>query len=129
VSVDAGFEADAPDDLGAWAGTWVVLLTLDSPEDWLLLGELPDVAAIALLEDVDVQTSVQALLPGADGVLPRQCTPEALGDAALRASDGVGLLQIAVLRALAHEGPGPARRGDGRSRTSRSTGSVACPRD
>jgi DNA-binding NarL/FixJ family response regulator len=117
---DAGFDADSPDDLGAWAGgpgRRVVLLTLDAPEDWLLLGKLPDgahhVAVIALVEEADVQTSVRALLAGADGILPRECTPEALCDAALRASDGVGLLQIAVLRAIAHEGPGPARRGDG----------------
>ncbi|MCW2704184.1 MAG: DNA-binding response regulator [Blastococcus sp.] len=117
---DAGFDVDSPDDLGAWAagsGRKVVLLTLDSPEDWLLLRKLPDgghhVAVIALLEDADVRTSVQAVLAGADGVLPRECTPEALCDAALRASDGVGLLPISVLRALAHEGPGPARRGDG----------------
>lgn len=117
---DAGFDVDSPDDLRAWAagsGRKVVLLTLDSPEDWLLLRKLPDgghhVAVIALLEDADVRTSVQAVLAGADGVLPRECTPEALCDAALRASDGVGLLPISVLRALAHEGPGPARRGDG----------------
>jgi DNA-binding NarL/FixJ family response regulator len=117
---DAGFDVDSPDDLGVWAagsGRKVVLLTLDSPEDWLLLRKLPDgghhVAVIALLEDADVRTSVQAVLAGADGVLPRECTPEALCDAALRASDGVGLLPISVLRALAHEGPGPARRGDG----------------
>jgi DNA-binding NarL/FixJ family response regulator len=117
---DAGFDADSPDDLGAWAdasGRKVVLLTLDSPEDWLLLRKLPrgghHVAVIALVADADIRTSVQAVLAGADGVLPRECTPEALCDAALRASDGVGLLPISVLRALAHEGPGPARRGGG----------------
>jgi DNA-binding NarL/FixJ family response regulator len=117
---DAGFDAESPDDLGTWAGgsgRKVVLLTLDSPEDWLLLRKLPDggphVAVIALVEHADVRTSVQAVLAGADGVLPRECTPEALCDAALRASDGVGLLPISVLRALAHEGPGPARTGDG----------------
>jgi DNA-binding NarL/FixJ family response regulator len=117
---DAGLHADSPDDLGAWidgSGRKVVLLTLDSPEDWRLLRKLPHgghhVVVIALVEDADVRTSVQAVLAGADGVLPRGCTPQALCDAALRASDGVGLLPISVVRAIAHEGPGPARRGDG----------------
>lgn len=116
----AGFDADSPDDLEAWVGRserTVVVLTLDSPPDWLLLRRLLDaghqMGVIALLEHVTVGTSVQAVLAGAGGVLSRDCTPEALCEAALNASDGVGLLPVAVLRALAHEGPLPAQRGDG----------------
>jgi DNA-binding NarL/FixJ family response regulator len=117
---DAGLDAESPDDLGTWSGgsgRKVVLLTLDSPEDWLLLRQLPDgghqVAVIALLEHADVRTAVQAVVAGADGVLPRECTPEALCEAALHACDGMGLLPTSVVRALADENPGPARRGDG----------------
>jgi DNA-binding NarL/FixJ family response regulator len=93
-------------------------MTLDSPDDWLLLRKLPDggddVAVIALLEDAGVPTSVQAVLAGADAVLPRECTPEALCEAAVRASDGVGLVPISVLRALADGAPDRHRKGRGR---------------
>ena len=110
---DAGFAVDDPADLAAWArgsGRRVALLTVGSPEDWRLLRHLTGGAGltlIAVLEHVDVPTSVQAVRAGADGVLPRECPPEALCEATDRASRGIGSLPIPVLRALAADGGGP----------------------
>ena len=118
---DAGFDVDTPDDLPAWVrgpGRRVLLLTLDSPEDWRLLRELSEggrqLSVVVLLADPDVATSVQAVLAGADGVLLRRCPPEALCEAALRATEGAGLLPTPDLRALAAERPGPPPPGNGR---------------
>ncbi len=115
---DAGFDADSPEDLVAWVGDTgrrIVLLTLDSPRDWLLLRRLRDggerVAVIALLTEPEVRAPVRAMLAGADGVLARDCTAQTLCDTARRASDGVSLVPIPLLRTLARDGSGPAGNG------------------
>ena len=104
----AGFDASSPGDLVAWAQKGsgrVVLVTLGSREDWLLLrrlrGQGDGVAVLALLDTTDVPTLAQAVRAGADGTLERSCPPQVLCDAVQRVCDGRGSVPVPVLRALA----------------------------
>ncbi len=79
----AGFEAADPTELLRWIAEDrppVVVLTVQTPEDWSVLAELrrshPDAAVIALLTDTGTATYLRAVRAGAAAV-PRDA-PTAL---------------------------------------------------
>jgi DNA-binding NarL/FixJ family response regulator len=105
---DAGFDAEAPDDLLAWVRTderRIVLFTVRTDDDWTLLAEVCAVRSatvvIALVDDSSVAAHVRALLAGAVGVLSRDAPPEKLRAAFEAAIDDHSVLPIAVVRAFA----------------------------
>jgi DNA-binding NarL/FixJ family response regulator len=105
---DAGFDPEAPDDLMTWLRDEqrrVVLMTLQSPEDWVLLDRLrqdrPDIIVVAVLEEVSVATYVRALTCGAVAAVPRDAPPEGVKRVFEAALQGTSLLPTDVIRALA----------------------------
>jgi len=109
---DAGYELEDPEDLLAWIREEqrrVVILTLQSPKDWALLGQLHDVQAdvlvVAVLAEASVPAYVQAVLAGATAVLPRDASIETVRRVFSAAIRGQSLLPAEVVRALASPGP------------------------
>jgi DNA-binding NarL/FixJ family response regulator len=116
---DAGYELEDPDDLLAWIREEqrrVVILTLQSPEDWATLGQLhdlqADVVVVAVLVDASVPAYVQAVMAGATAVLPRDASIETVRRVFSAAIRGQSLLPAEVVRALASPGR-TAERGQG----------------
>lgn len=104
---DAGFDADAPGDLSAWIHDdqpKLVLLTVDTPQDWTLLENMPseraDVLVVALLADTSVPTYVRALTAGAVCAVPRDATLETLRHTFEAVLRGESVLPVPVVRAL-----------------------------
>ncbi|MGW3890425.1 DNA-binding response regulator [Micromonospora chokoriensis] len=103
----AGYDADDPEDVVAWAGrasTGVVLLTLGSDQDWQLLGRLHErtqTAVVALFDEVDAVTAARALRAGARSVLPRQVTAAALCRTVEATLDGQAVLPSNTATVLA----------------------------
>jgi DNA-binding NarL/FixJ family response regulator len=104
---DAGFVAEAPDDLLRWIDDdqrKLVLLTLRAPGDWTMLTDLcrarHDLLVIGAIEDTSTSAYVRALTAGAVGVVPRHASPAVLQEAVKAATDGRSLVPIEVLRAL-----------------------------
>jgi DNA-binding NarL/FixJ family response regulator len=105
---DAGFDLEAPDDLLGWARhepQRVVLLTVDSADDWGLLAELhkasPGLISIAILPDASTSTYVRAMLTGAAAAVPRDAPPDTLKQVFEAAIAGKSLLPVEVVRVLA----------------------------
>ncbi|NHO82139.1 response regulator transcription factor, partial [Micromonospora sp. CMU55-4] len=103
----AGYDADDPEDVVAWAGrasTGVVLLTLGADDDWQLLGQLherTETAVVALFDEVDAVTAARALRAGARSVLPRQVTAAALCRTVEATLDGQAVLPSNTATVLA----------------------------
>ncbi|MEV4481719.1 DNA-binding response regulator [Micromonospora coxensis] len=103
----AGYDADDPKDVVAWAGqasTGVVLLTLGADEDWQLLGQLHErtqTAVVVLFDEVDAVTAARALRAGARSVLPRQVTAAALCRTIEATLDGQAVLPSNAATVLA----------------------------
>jgi len=104
----AGFSPEAPEDLLAWAGQeqrQVVFMTLRGPEDWSLVTALrrrrTDLVIVAVLEQTTVPLYVQALMAGATAVVPRDASAETMRRVFEDAVNGMSLLPVEVVRALA----------------------------
>lgn len=104
---EAGFDAEAPNDLLAWVRddqTKLLFLSVLTPQDWIILEELtqhdPDAVVVALLDDMSVPSHVRALTAGAVGALPRDASPPSIREAFEAALSGRSLVPVAVLRAL-----------------------------
>jgi DNA-binding NarL/FixJ family response regulator len=111
----AGFEPDAADDLLTWLREEprrVVLLTLQSPEDWALLSQLrehsPEIVVVAVLADVATRNYVRAIMSGASAVMPRDAQPEFARRVLEEAIGGKCLLPIEVVHALTSPSAQPA---------------------
>ncbi|GAA3395814.1 response regulator transcription factor [Cryptosporangium minutisporangium] len=103
----AGYVVETPDDALAWARRvqrGVVLLTLDGEDAWRLLGEVtrlhPIRSVIAVVDGGAVQLALRAVHTGAQSVVPRQLTAEALTRAVDAAVAGQSVLPAEVLAAL-----------------------------
>jgi DNA-binding NarL/FixJ family response regulator len=103
-----GFEPQAPDDLLTWLheeDRRVVLLTLQSPEDWSLLERLrehtPQLLIVAVLTEAVTSNYVRAIMSGASAVMPRDAQPELVQRVFEDAVGGKCLLPIEVVQALA----------------------------
>ena len=104
---DAGFDAETPNDLFAWARddqAKLLFLSVLTPRDWTILEELkqqePDAVVVALLDDTSVPAHVRALTSGAVAVLPRDASPQSIREVFGALLSGRSLIPIAVLRAL-----------------------------
>jgi DNA-binding NarL/FixJ family response regulator len=111
---EAGFRPEAPEDLLAWIrqeNRRVVLLTLESVEDWSLLAQLheanADVLVVAVMADTDVRAYVQAVVTGAVAAVPRDAPPELVRQVFEAAVAGRSVLPVEVVRALASAGTRP----------------------
>jgi DNA-binding NarL/FixJ family response regulator len=104
---EAGLDSEAPDDLMTWIGEEqrkVILLTLQSVDDWAMLAELrrtrSDVLIVAAIQDRSSLTYVRALTAGAVAVVPRDAPPAAVREAFEAVIYGKSVLPIDVLQAL-----------------------------
>jgi DNA-binding NarL/FixJ family response regulator len=116
---EAGFRPEAPEDLLAWIRQEqrrVVLLTLESAEDWRLLAQLheanADVLVVAIMAETDVRTYVQAVVTGAAAAVPRDAPPDLVRQVFEAAVAGRSVLPVEVVRALASAGSRPPLDGD-----------------
>jgi DNA-binding NarL/FixJ family response regulator len=105
---DAGFEPETPQALLAWIRREqrpVVLLTLESADDWNLLAELRNahahVLVVAVLVDTTVRSYLRAISAGAATAVPRDALPETIRQLFEAAVVGRSVLPIEVVRALA----------------------------
>jgi DNA-binding NarL/FixJ family response regulator len=110
----AALEFDAPDDILAVANEEprrVVLLTLQSAEDWELLSRLrerrPEVLVVAVLQDVATPNYLRAILSGASAVMPRDAHPDLVRRVFEDAIGGSSLLPIEVVHALSSSATRP----------------------
>jgi DNA-binding NarL/FixJ family response regulator len=101
------FEPETPSDLMDWVHDEprrVVLLTMQSAEDWALLTELrqqnSEIVVVAMLQDVATTNYIRAILSGASAVVPRDAQPEYVQRVLDEAMSGRCLLPIEVVRAL-----------------------------
>jgi DNA-binding NarL/FixJ family response regulator len=109
-----GFEPQAPDDLLAWLheeDRRVVLLTLQSAEDWNLLerlcGQTPPPVIVAVLSEAATPNYVRAIMSGANAVMPRDAQPNLVQRVFEEAIEGRCLLPIEVVQALASSSSAP----------------------
>jgi DNA-binding NarL/FixJ family response regulator len=108
---NAGFEPDTRQALMAWICREqrpVVLLTLESADDWSLLTELrsthAQVLVIAVLADATVRSYLRAISAGAATAVPRNALPETVLQLVQAAVSGRSVLPTEVVRALASSG-------------------------
>jgi DNA-binding NarL/FixJ family response regulator len=118
---DIGFSSESPGDLLSWIHQEqrrVVVLTLESGDDWVLLAELrharADLTVIAVLTDAHVQTYVRAIRAGAATAVPRDAVSETMKRVFQAAVEGTSMLPVQVVQALATL---PPPEGDGEGRT------------
>ena len=104
---EAGFDAETPGDLLAWAGgaeRRLAVLTLSAPDEWNLLTEIrqvrPGTEVMAVLDDASVSGYVRALTAGAVGAVPRDASPSAMREVFEAVLHGRVVLPIEVLRVL-----------------------------
>jgi DNA-binding NarL/FixJ family response regulator len=116
---DAGFETEAPDDVIAWlreGSQHIVLLTLLTPPDWVVLGSLrrarADVTVIAALDQPEPAAAARAIVAGAAAVLPRSAPAATVSAALTAAIGGASLIPLDVLRILLAPGTAAAAGGD-----------------
>ena len=105
---DLGANAETPEELLAWVERRprrVIFLTLTSDHDWELLVRLRQASAdpivVAVLSDNSVATYVRALSAGAVAAVPRDANPEEVRQIFEKVLDGLSVLPIDVVRALA----------------------------
>ncbi|MGP3920393.1 hypothetical protein [Nonomuraea sp. 10N515B] len=111
-----GYEVEVPDDVLAWVSDGqhnVVLLTLESEQDWQLLEKLRDRSrthtVIALVGEESAVLGVRALWAGARSVLLRGVTEEALRRAVAATLDGQAVMPASVAAELATGAAASAR--------------------
>lgn len=111
---DAGYSAEAPDDLVTWVQNedrGVILMTLRSAEDWRLLARVahagPGFLLVALLEEANEATYVRALTTGAISAVPRDAHPEMVRQVLEAVLRGMSVLPIEVVRVLASPAKSP----------------------
>jgi DNA-binding NarL/FixJ family response regulator len=116
---EAGFPAEAPEDLLAWVRVdepRLVLFSVTGSDDWVLLPELcrarAETKVIAVLPETSVQTCVRALSAGAVGILARNASPPLMKEVFAAAVGGRSIVPTAVLRALADSAPQRAETGE-----------------
>jgi DNA-binding NarL/FixJ family response regulator len=104
----AGLIAEAPEDLLAWSGQetrCVVFLTLESRADWQLMSKLrqerSSLIILAMLVDTSVPAYLRAMAGGATAAVPRNASPERLRQVFDEAVEGMSLLPVDVVRAMA----------------------------
>jgi DNA-binding NarL/FixJ family response regulator len=102
---------EAPQDLLTWIRQeqrQVILMTLQSAEDWVLLAQLhrdrPDVIVVAVLEDTSVDAYARALASGAVSAVPRDTPPDGMRQVFEAAVSGTSLLPTEVVRGLLSSG-------------------------
>lgn len=82
----------------------MVILTVRTPEDWTLLGDLTrtrtDTLLIAILDEPSLNAQVRALTSGAVAAVPRDAPAHAMREAFLAALDGHARVPLDVLRAM-----------------------------
>lgn len=115
---EAGFPTEAPTDIAAWARAVerpIVVMTLQSSEDWVLLTQLlhsrPGVMVVAVLNDPSVTNHVRALRAGAACAVPRDAASETMREAVEAAVSGKVVVPTAVLQALTLREETPADAG------------------
>jgi DNA-binding NarL/FixJ family response regulator len=115
---EARFDPEAAVDLLGWAQREpprVVLLSLLSSSDWVLLAELRKVAqgllTIAVLTDASTTAYVRAVMSGAAAVLPRNASVEMVRQVVDAVVAGQTLLPVEVVQALADHRNLPAEQG------------------
>jgi DNA-binding NarL/FixJ family response regulator len=104
---EASYEPKTPRDLLTWLQEEprrVVLLTLQSAEDWALLAQLrersPEAMLVAVLDDIATPNYVRAIVSGAAAVMPRDASPEFVRRVFEEAMGGKCLLPVEVVKAL-----------------------------
>jgi DNA-binding NarL/FixJ family response regulator len=120
---EAGFDPETPTDLLDWVRQeprTVVLLTLETADDWSLLAQLrqqqADVIVVAVLSDANLTTYVRAVAAGAVTALPRDAAVDLVKHIFDEALRGFSVLPVEVVRALATryqavgDGPEPGSR-------------------
>lgn len=105
---ELGIALESPHDLLDWIHREqrrVVLLTLQSADDWAVLSALcqarSDAIVVAVLTDVRIRTYVEAIRAGAATAVPRDAPPDAMKQVLQAAIEGTSMLPIEVVRALA----------------------------
>ncbi|GAA2632096.1 hypothetical protein GCM10010399_75480 [Dactylosporangium fulvum] len=102
-----GHTVDTPEDLPGWlraSGPAVVLLTVQTAEDWTALAEvaaLDSARVVAVLDELDTNSSIRAVNAGALSVVPRATSVDGVRRACQAAIEGESTLPRAVVRALA----------------------------
>jgi DNA-binding NarL/FixJ family response regulator len=115
---EARFDPEASSDLLGWARREpprVLLLSLLSSRDWVLLADLRKVTGllvIAVLADVSTTSYVRAVMSGAAAVLPRNASAEEVKQIVDAAIAGQTLLPVEVVHALADHRSLPAEEPD-----------------
>ncbi|MGW3346424.1 hypothetical protein ACWDA3_24195 [Nonomuraea rubra] len=111
-----GYEVEVPDDVLTWVGDGqfsVVLLTLESEQDWQLLEKLRDMSTthvvIALVGEESAVLGVRALWAGARSVLRRGATEETLRRTVEATLDGQAVMPASVAAELATGAAASAR--------------------
>jgi DNA-binding NarL/FixJ family response regulator len=105
---EAGFDPEAPSDLLDWVRQeprTVVLLTLETADDWSLLAQLrqerTDVIVVAVLSDANLTTYVRAVAAGAVTALPRDAAVDLVKHIFDEALRGFSVLPVEVVQTLA----------------------------
>ncbi|MDG4839843.1 DNA-binding response regulator [Micromonospora sp. WMMD967] len=104
----AGHQVEVPPDPMKWAQSRpadLVLITLASIEDWDLLSQLretaPEQHVIAVMTEASAEVGVRAVRAGAQSVLHREVTADALQRTVEATIDGQTVLPVAVAAMLA----------------------------
>jgi DNA-binding NarL/FixJ family response regulator len=114
----SGHIVEAPDDVVAWAvrvSSAVLLLTLESDTDWVLLAEIGQrrvpVAVVALVTGDETSAGIRAIRAGAQSVLRRDTSVDSMRRTVEAAADGMATVPVDVLHGLrtgsATSGPPP----------------------
>jgi DNA-binding NarL/FixJ family response regulator len=119
---NTSFEPRESEELLAWSRQEpqrIVILSLETSTDWLLLARLrdnsPEVLVVAILTDVATPNFVRAVLAGAATAIPRDAPAEAVRRAFEAVVEGKSLLPIEVVRALSGPGERDASSREGES--------------
>jgi DNA-binding NarL/FixJ family response regulator len=100
--------AEAPPDLLAWSDQQthgVVVLTVESQADWQLMAKLrqerSSLIILAMLVDTSIPAYLRAMAAGTTTAVPRDASPERLLQVFEEAIQGMSLLPVDVVRAMA----------------------------
>jgi len=109
VLEEAGFRPEEPEDLDVWVtagGRRAVVASGWRAEQLAALRELnPDLAIVALLEDVSLEGYRDALRAGATAAVPWDASATAIAQVVEAAFDGQTLFPVPVAQALASSNP------------------------
>lgn len=98
---------EEPENLLQWAAEQqqtAILITLQSPQDWVLLRQLrsarPELILVALLPEGSVEMYVRAVEGEAAAAVARDALPETVAQVFHAAVKGMSILPVEVVRAL-----------------------------